>query len=101
MSRRSDVMIFSSLSRIHRHRLLSRIHHPPLKVRTVLLCSGIYLRLKPRETALRIEPSLRELPVRDWRSNYLLAIHEVDRRKLPKRIAEAQRGIVERARELF
>jgi hypothetical protein len=37
----------------------------------------------------------------DWRSDYLLAIQEADRGKLPARIAKAQKVIVARARELF
>ena len=41
------------------------------------------------------------LPSREWRTSYLLAIREADRNKISLRIAEAQREIVVRARELF
>ena len=37
----------------------------------------------------------------DWQALYKAAIAEVDSTKLPGRIAEAKRVIVERARELF
>ena len=38
---------------------------------------------------------------RHWREFYKSAILEVDLNKLPERIAEAEKALVERARELF
>jgi len=38
---------------------------------------------------------------RDWRELYKAAIRELDSAKLPDRIAEAKRALVQRARELF
>lgn len=43
----------------------------------------------------------KSLPGNDWRVDYLLAIQEADRSKLPDRIAKAQKMILARARELF
>ncbi len=37
----------------------------------------------------------------DWRQLYRAALSESDRTKLPQRIAEAERAVVLRARELF
>jgi hypothetical protein len=45
--------------------------------------------------------AINALPNHGWRSHYLLALYEADKAKLPGRIAEAQRVIVARARELF
>ncbi len=43
-----------------------------------------------------------ELPEnRNWRELYKTAIRELDSAKLPDRIAEAKRVLVQRARELF
>ena len=36
-----------------------------------------------------------------WRQMYKAALFEIDKSKLPKRIAEAERAVVLRARELF
>ena len=38
---------------------------------------------------------------RDWRQLYRAALAEIDKTKLPERIAEAEKAIVLRARELF
>jgi hypothetical protein len=38
---------------------------------------------------------------RYWRELYRAALSESDKRKLPKRIAEAEKAVVLRARELF
>ena len=38
---------------------------------------------------------------RNWRELYKVAIRELDSTKLPNRIAEAKRVLVQRARELF
>ncbi|GAC1437999.1 MAG: hypothetical protein NVS9B5_37820 [Terriglobales bacterium] len=38
---------------------------------------------------------------RDWRLLYRAALAEIDKTKLPERIAEAEKAIVLRARELF
>jgi hypothetical protein len=38
---------------------------------------------------------------RNWREHYKVAIRELDSAKLPDRIAEAKRVLVQRARELF
>ncbi len=39
--------------------------------------------------------------VRSWRELYTVALFETDRDRIPVRIAEAERAIVARARELF
>jgi hypothetical protein len=41
------------------------------------------------------------LPVPKWHDLYKAALFETDRNKLPQRIAEAEKAIVARARELF
>ncbi len=38
---------------------------------------------------------------RHWRQLYKVALSEIDKSKLPERIAEAERAVVLRARELF
>ena len=38
---------------------------------------------------------------RYWRQLYKVALSEIDKSKLPERIAEAERAVVLRARELF
>ena len=38
---------------------------------------------------------------RYWRQLYRAALYEVDKSKLPERIAEAEKAVVLRARELF
>jgi hypothetical protein len=43
-----------------------------------------------------------QLPdMRPWRRLYTTALFEVDRAKLPERIAEAEAALIVRARELF
>jgi hypothetical protein len=37
----------------------------------------------------------------DWRALYSAALFETDNRRIPARIADAQKAIVTRARELF
>lgn len=39
--------------------------------------------------------------VQNWRELYRAALFETDRRKLPSRIAEAERALIVRTRELF
>jgi hypothetical protein len=39
--------------------------------------------------------------VRNWRDLYLAALHESDKQRLPSRIAEAERALLARSRELL
>lgn len=39
--------------------------------------------------------------LREWRALYTAALFETDQSRIPERIAEAERAIVARARELF
>lgn len=39
--------------------------------------------------------------VRNWRDLYTAALFEVDEKKIPARISDAEKAIVARARELF
>jgi hypothetical protein len=39
--------------------------------------------------------------IRGWRDLYVAALFETDKNRIPKRIAEAEKAIVARARELF
>jgi hypothetical protein len=41
------------------------------------------------------------LKIRPWRELYTAALFETDKNRIPARIAEAERAIVARARELF
>ena len=41
------------------------------------------------------------LASRNWKELYTAALFESDDRRLPERIAEAERAIIDRARELF
>lgn len=42
-----------------------------------------------------------ETKLRAWRELYTAALFETDRERIPSRIAEAEKAIVARARELF
>lgn len=53
-----------------------------------------------REAYLTINIS-KPSDTRDWRQLYRAALAEIDKTKLPERIAEAEKAIVLRARELF
>jgi hypothetical protein len=46
-------------------------------------------------------PSSDSIGVQNWREVYKAALFETDRQKLPSRIAEAERALILRARELF
>jgi hypothetical protein len=48
--------------------------------------------LKPRTTTI---------PSPNWRALYQAALFETDRRRLPERIAAAERALILRGRELF
>ncbi len=41
------------------------------------------------------------LPTRSWRELYTAALFETEKDRIPSRIADAERAIVARARELF
>jgi hypothetical protein len=45
--------------------------------------------------------SSKSLDIRAWRKLYKAALFEVDKTKLPERIAQAERALALRARELF
>jgi hypothetical protein len=45
--------------------------------------------------------SFKSPDTRYWRQLYRAALSEIDKSKLPERIAEAERAVVLRARELF
>jgi len=42
-----------------------------------------------------------QFPASVWRQLYKAALFETDRSKIPSRISDAERAIIERARELF
>jgi hypothetical protein len=46
-------------------------------------------------------PSSASISVQHWRELYKAALFETDRQKLPSRIAEAEKALIQRARELF
>lgn len=46
-------------------------------------------------------PSSPSIGVQNWRELYTAALFETDRQKLPSRIAEAEKALIPRARELF
>jgi hypothetical protein len=46
-------------------------------------------------------PSSASIGVQNWREVYKAALFETDRQKLPSRIAEAEKALILRARELF
>ena len=46
-------------------------------------------------------PSSASIGVQNWREVYEAALFETDRQKLPSRIAEAEKALILRARELF
>jgi hypothetical protein len=46
-------------------------------------------------------PSSASIDAHNWRELYKAALFETDRQKLPSRIAEAEKTLILRARELF
>ena len=46
-------------------------------------------------------PSSASISAQNWREAYKTALFETDRQKLPSRIAEAEKALILRARELF
>jgi hypothetical protein len=58
------------------------------------------LKLSDLGTIIRKNPS-QSAAIEDWRELYLTALFETDRQKLPSLVAEAERALVVRSRELF
>jgi len=50
---------------------------------------------------MRTEQSSARADLTNWRALYRAALCETDQKKLPMRIAEAKRALIERSRELF
>ncbi len=48
-----------------------------------------------------IEQTVPEVPSRHWRDLYTAALFETERDRIPSRIADAEKAILARARELF
>lgn len=48
-----------------------------------------------------IEPTAPHSMLRGWRDLYTAALFETDKDRIPERIADAEKAIVARARELF
>ncbi|MGO8794123.1 MAG: hypothetical protein ACLQLC_04815 [Candidatus Sulfotelmatobacter sp.] len=48
-----------------------------------------------------IDQNVSRSSVRNWKDLYTAALFEVDNKKIPERITDAEKAIVARARELF